>query len=184
MQGEDSGTSTPVVKEGDEDGAPMDDNEFSDLKRKKKSSKKKAADLEAFERELGEAHGEGDDGAHLDQVDDTELGDDVFSGGGAGGGRGDTESEPWKGSDRDYTYPEVCHTIPLQAPRIQYSLVPFNATHFYTVAEYELTYPFSYCIASIVCFMRRTLHYYRRQEGAIPLLPRRLCVKEIRNRFS
>lgn len=113
--------STPVAKDGDEDGAPIEDNDFSDLKKKKKSSKKKAAiDLEAFERELGEARGEGDDGGHLDQLDDGELGDDVFDRAGSGGGRGDTATEPWLGSDRDYAYPEVCSTLHLLRLLIRY----------------------------------------------------------------
>ena len=106
--GEDSGTSTPVAKDGEEGAAgAADDLDFSDLKKKKKKSKTKAAlDLEAFERELGEAGGEGDDGAHLDQLDENELGDDVFSSGG-GGHEGQAGAEPWLGSDRDYTYEEV-----------------------------------------------------------------------------
>ncbi|KAL5497841.1 SUI3 [Sanghuangporus vaninii] len=108
--GEESGLSTPVAKEV-EDGAaiPAEDLDFSDLKKKKKSTKKKAQlDLEAFERELGEATGAGTDGAHLDQLDDTELGDDVF----AHDGEGDAAhagAEPWLGSDRDYTYQELLH---------------------------------------------------------------------------
>ncbi|EJD01897.1 uncharacterized protein FOMMEDRAFT_141127 [Fomitiporia mediterranea MF3/22] len=105
--GEDSGASTPVAKEGDDGTAPAEDLDFSDLKKKKKSTKKKAAfDLEAFERELGEAQGDVVDGTHLDHFDENELGDDVFSHGGAAGDGG---AEPWLGSDRDYTYPELLH---------------------------------------------------------------------------
>ncbi|KAI5117904.1 hypothetical protein M0805_003599 [Coniferiporia weirii] len=107
---EDSGTSTPVVKEGEDGAAPADDLDFSDLKKKKKSAKKKAAfDLEAFERELGDAQGaEETDGAHLEHLDEGELGDDVFERGG-GEANGGVDSEPWLGSDRDYVYPELLH---------------------------------------------------------------------------
>lgn len=106
----DSGTSTPV--DGSAPAAtgatPGDDFDFSDLKKKKKTSKKKAAfDLEAFEKELGDAQGEDADGAHLDNLDEGELGDDVFAAGGEER-RVDNE-EPWLGSDRDYIYPEVCN---------------------------------------------------------------------------
>ncbi|PAV18176.1 eukaryotic translation initiation factor 2 beta [Pyrrhoderma noxium] len=106
----DSGTSTPV--DGSAPAAtgatPGDDFDFSDLKKKKKTSKKKAAfDLEAFEKELGDAQGEDADGAHLDNLDEGELGDDVFAAGGEER-RVDNE-EPWLGSDRDYIYPELLH---------------------------------------------------------------------------
>lgn len=115
--GEDgSGTSTPTV------AAPAaavpaisEDLDFSDLKKKKKSTKKKAAfDLEAFEKELHESkvkeaaaeEEEADDGEHLDEVDEAELGDDVFARGDAPAGI-DAGTEPWLDSDRDYTYSEL-----------------------------------------------------------------------------
>ncbi|THH05951.1 hypothetical protein EW145_g4435 [Phellinidium pouzarii] len=99
------------AKDDDDDAAGGDDLGFSDLKKKKKSVKKKAAfDLEAFERELGDAReAEDDDGAHLEHIDEGELGDDVFERA-EGEGRGaDANSEPWLGSDRDYAYPELLH---------------------------------------------------------------------------
>lgn len=119
--GEDSGTSTPVAKESKEGeegaAAPGEDLDFSDLKKKKKSSKKKAA--EQFMRELGDVQDEDVDGAHLENIDERELGDDVFaSGGGGGGGGGETEAEPWLGSDRDYLYPEVCFDTSLHTSKI------------------------------------------------------------------
>ncbi|KAJ8597668.1 hypothetical protein M405DRAFT_803404 [Rhizopogon salebrosus TDB-379] len=105
--GEDaSGASTPA-------SAPTatEDLDFSDIKKKKKSTKKKA--MEDFEKELNEAkakddadEGEPDDGAHLDEVDEAELGDDPFARNEAPAGI-DSGTEPWLGSDRDYTYPEL-----------------------------------------------------------------------------
>lgn len=93
--------------------AASEDLDFSDLKKKKKSTKKKAAlDMEAFEKELQVAKTKdadeeegGEEGIPL-EGDETELGDDPFT-------RGETTinidagSEPWLGSDRDYTYEEV-----------------------------------------------------------------------------
>jgi translation initiation factor 2 subunit 2 len=69
--------------------------------------------MEDFEKELNEAkakddadEGEPDDGAHLEEVDEAELGDDPFARNEAPAGI-DSGTEPWLGSDRDYTYPEV-----------------------------------------------------------------------------
>ena len=122
LQGDDSGTSTPLTKE---DAAPAeaaaitaDDLDFSDMKKKKKSSKKKAAfDLDAFEKELQAAPAAGGDdddddgpepdGAHLDDIDEAELGDDPFAQGGDAPVGLDAGNEPWLKSDRDYTYQEV-----------------------------------------------------------------------------
>lgn len=76
--------------------------------------------MEEFEKELGDnskpeksskkaadaSDGEGDDDGEYDEVNEApedELGDNPFSQGAGGGG----ESEPWLGSDRDYTYEEV-----------------------------------------------------------------------------
>lgn len=65
--------------------------------------------MEAFERELG-ARPEENDGDHVDDIDEAELGDDPFARGGDGEShRLDAGSEPWLGSDRDYTYPELLH---------------------------------------------------------------------------
>lgn len=81
--------------------------------KKKKKSKSKKLDLEAFEKELQETAAKdadddgGDDGEHLADLDETELGDDPFAQ--ADGPTGlDSGNEPWLKSDRDYTYPEVC----------------------------------------------------------------------------
>jgi len=114
--GDDSGTSTPA------DAAPAaaaggDDLDFSDLKKKKKSGKKKTAfDLDAFEKELNvskKADGEDDDEdagpqdtSHLDNIDEAELGDDVFAQSDAPVGV-ESGTEAWLKSDRDYTYPEL-----------------------------------------------------------------------------
>ena len=65
-------------------------------------------DLEAFEKELEEANKEEEEdiptGDHLDALEEEDLGDDVFARD-VGGGK--TGHEPWRGSDRDYTYEEV-----------------------------------------------------------------------------
>lgn len=93
---EGSGASTPLTKEAD-DGEDLD---FSDLKKKKKK-KKAAADLEAFEKELDD---DVPTGKHLDDLDEEELGDDVFASSSVTMSAG---QETWLGSDRDYTYDEV-----------------------------------------------------------------------------
>lgn len=110
-QGEEgSGTVTPTT-------GVADDLDFSDIKKKKKK-KKAAFDLEAFEKELSqskakdeevdvdEAGGE-PDGRHLDDVNEEDLGEDVFAQAHEAPAGADTQSEPWLSSDRDYTYQEV-----------------------------------------------------------------------------
>jgi hypothetical protein len=108
-----SGVATPA-------GAPpaaiaSEDLDFSDMKKKKKTTSKKKA-MEDFEKELGESKSkdaaegadevEIDDGEHLYDIDEAELGDDPFA-------RPevltsvDSGTEPWLTSDRDYTYQEV-----------------------------------------------------------------------------
>ncbi|KAL1744227.1 domain found in IF2B/IF5-domain-containing protein [Schizophyllum fasciatum] len=114
--GDDSGTSTPVSAPA---AGAAEDLDFSDIKKKKKSTKKKA-NLEEFERQLDESRSkikedgdeddEGLDGErNLDHLDDADLGDDPFAGGGGGGGvtEGAAGDEPWLKSDRDYTYQEL-----------------------------------------------------------------------------
>jgi translation initiation factor 2 subunit 2 len=91
-----------------------EDLDFSDVKKKKKSSKKKATfDLEAFEKELNESNAKegeedvGDDGEQLQEVDEADLGDDPFARGEEVTPGPDAGNEPWLTSNRDYTYPEV-----------------------------------------------------------------------------
>jgi len=102
---EGSGTATPV-------SAPTasEDLDFSDIKKKKKSTKKKA--MEDFEKELNDAkakddveENDGDDGEHLNDIDEADLGDDPFAHGAPTGV--DAGTEPWLSSDRDYTYSEL-----------------------------------------------------------------------------
>ena len=71
--------------------------------------------MEAFEKELQEskskdANADEDedipDGDHLNDIDEAELGDDVFDRSEAPAGV-DQGTEPWLGSDRDYTYQEL-----------------------------------------------------------------------------
>ena len=79
--------------------------------------------MEAFEKELNESKAkDGDDeeipdGKHLEEVDENDLGDDPFASGGGGGAAAslDAGSEPWLGSDRDYTYAEV-RIYPILSP--------------------------------------------------------------------
>ena len=109
-----SGTSTPAG--GPSAAIASEDLDFSDMKKKKKSSKKKA--MEDFEKELEESKSkdtaEGadevdiDDGEHLNDIDEAELGDDPFARPEAPTGV-DSGSEPWLTSDRDYTYQEVSY---------------------------------------------------------------------------
>ena len=86
--------------------------------------------MEEFERELGDmsiskpkkkkevkiADEEDDDdvpdGAEFEDLDEIELGDNPFAMGGGGSiGAGSADTEPWLGSDRDYTYQEVSSTF-------------------------------------------------------------------------
>ncbi|KAH7883037.1 eukaryotic translation initiation factor 2 beta [Phlebopus sp. FC_14] len=105
--GEDgTGTSTPVGAQ-----TASEDLDFSDMKKKKKSTKKKA--MEEFEKELNDAkskdeaeEAEVDDGEHLNDIDEAELGDDPFARPEAPTGV-DAGNEPWLTSDRDYTYQEL-----------------------------------------------------------------------------
>jgi translation initiation factor 2 subunit 2 len=80
--------------------------------------------MEDFEKELNEAKakddaedGELDDGEHLNDVDEADLGDDPFAHNEAPAGI-DSGTEPWLGSDRDYSYQEVCEfaVIPSLGP--------------------------------------------------------------------
>jgi translation initiation factor 2 subunit 2 len=93
--------------------------DFSDLKKKKKSSKKKTNfDMEAFEKELkssstADPAADADDDVEptpaVDLDDDADLGDDPFAQPSAGEVLASVSSgnEAWLSSDRDYTYPEV-----------------------------------------------------------------------------
>ena len=85
--------------------AAVPDADFlSDFKKKKTKKKKALAD---FEAELGEVQGDDVDGAHLDNLGEADLGDDVFSSSGETLVHSSSNEEPWLGSERDYTYPEV-----------------------------------------------------------------------------
>ncbi|KAI0027196.1 eukaryotic translation initiation factor 2 beta [Vararia minispora EC-137] len=134
---EGSGTSTPA-------GAPAgEDLDFSDLKKKKKSSKKKATfDLEAFEKELNESKAkdadEDEDGLADDtaDIDEADLGDDVFDRGPTPAGI-DSGSEPWLGSDRDYTYPELLQRFYSQLHAQNPSLLTSSGKR-YTIAPPQI----------------------------------------------
>ncbi|KZW00967.1 hypothetical protein EXIGLDRAFT_112772 [Exidia glandulosa HHB12029] len=95
----DDGAATPT--------AGGEDLDFSDIKKKKK----KKIDMSAFEKELEVSKDDDDDdvptGEHLDDVGD--LGDDPFFASHAVESSVgiDTGSEPWLGTDRDYTYQEL-----------------------------------------------------------------------------
>lgn len=71
--------------------------------------------MEAFEKELQESKSKDTnadededipDGEHLNDIDDADLGDDIFDRSEAPAGV-DQGTEPWLGSDRDYTYQEL-----------------------------------------------------------------------------
>lgn len=107
---EGSGTATPTT-------GVADDLDFSDLKKKKKK-KKAAFDLEAFEKELSQSKAKDEeadvdetggepDGHHLDDINEEDLGEDVFAHPHEAPASVDPQSEPWLASDRDYTYQEV-----------------------------------------------------------------------------
>ncbi|QRW13365.1 eukaryotic translation initiation factor 5 [Ceratobasidium sp. AG-Ba] len=106
-------TATPAS--GDATPAAGDDpNNFEGLKKKKKSSGKKAAfDMEAFEKELAgsaakpkEGDDEDEEGAdEIKNFDEGDLGEDVFAQ--PTTGDGGVVAETWLGTDRDYTYPEL-----------------------------------------------------------------------------
>jgi len=123
--GDDSGTSTPAVvpTEAPTTDVPAitpDDLDFSDIKKKKKSTKKKATfDLEAFEKELNDSKAKSSGGAeddddedepdtsHLDNIDEAELGEDPFAQPSDAPVGVDAGTEAWLRSDRDYTYQEL-----------------------------------------------------------------------------
>ncbi|KAH9914096.1 eukaryotic translation initiation factor 2 beta [Fomitopsis serialis] len=113
-----SGTSTPTAVPNAVPAA-TEDLDFSDLKKKKKSTKKKAAlDMEAFEKELNQAKAKdadeeegGEDAAA--EVDEVELGDDPFARN-EGTVSMDVGTEPWLSSDRDYTYQELLQRFYVQ----------------------------------------------------------------------
>jgi translation initiation factor 2 subunit 2 len=98
-----------------------EDLDFSDLKKKKKSAKKKTTfDLEAFEKELNEVKakdGGDDEGAdeveQMPEIDEVELGDDPFAQTGDLPTGIDAGNEPWLDTDRDYTYQEVSKAVVL-----------------------------------------------------------------------
>lgn len=102
-------TPAPVV-DGDEPPA-ADAFDLSDLKKRKKSSKKKAQmDLEAFEKELGAEKSKEDEEGEGEGGEDDELGEDPFAVAedAAPGVVGiNTGKEPWIGSERDYKYSEL-----------------------------------------------------------------------------
>lgn len=98
---------------------PNEDLDFSDMKKKKKAGKKKV--IEDLERELNEAKAKGDadaeanDGEHLNDFDEAELGDDPFARAEVPTGM-DSGTEPWLGSDRDYSYDEVGRILLVEPP--------------------------------------------------------------------
>jgi len=149
--GDDSGTSTPIPAAATPDvgasGEAVEDLDFSDLKKKKKSSKKKANfDMEAFEKELKSSAtvdataGDEDDGEPAPAVDldddDADLGDDPFAQPAPGeilAGMG-SGNEAWLKSDRDYTYPELLGRFYESLHLANPSLLSSSAGKRYTIA--------------------------------------------------
>ena len=62
-----------------------------------------------------EAGGE-PDGHHLDDVNEEDLGEDVFAHSHEAPAGVDTQNEPWLSSDRDYTYQEVSIEVRSRVP--------------------------------------------------------------------
>ncbi|KAF9045390.1 translation initiation factor [Panaeolus papilionaceus] len=127
-----------------------DDLDFSDMKKKKKTSKKKA-DLEAFEKELNDSKvkskGEGEDEededaevdtSHLDNIDEAELGDDPFAQAGDAPVGLDAGNEPWLKSDRDYTYQELLTRFYASLHAANPSLLSSASKKRYTIAPPQL----------------------------------------------
>jgi len=98
----------PPAADGDATPA-LDDFDLSDVKKRKRSTKKKAQmDLEAFEKELGAEKTKDGDEAGDGLGEDEDLGDDPFAAEDAAPVVGiNTGKEPWIGSDRDYKYTEL-----------------------------------------------------------------------------
>lgn len=156
--GDDSGTSTPAATTEPTPSAAAtatitpDDLDFSDLKKKKKSTKKKAAfDLEAFEKELNDskaksttAEEDDEDGpepdtTHLDHIDEAELGDDPFAQQGGDAPVGvDAGTEAWLKSDRDYTYPELLTRFYASLHAANPALLSTSSRKRYTIAPPQL----------------------------------------------
>ncbi|CAA7263271.1 unnamed protein product [Cyclocybe aegerita] len=153
--GEDSGTSTPAATEKASNDASQgptitaDDIDFSDMKKKKKSGKKKV-DLEAFEKEINESkakskddgadeeeEGLEPDGSHLDNIDEAELGDDPFAHADAPVGL-DAGNEAWLKSDRDYTYQELLTRFYASLHAANPSLLSSASKKRYTIAPPQL----------------------------------------------
>ncbi|KAJ7940677.1 translation initiation factor [Mycena leptocephala] len=148
--GDDSGTSTPVPAASTPDvgasGEAVEDLDFSDLKKKKKSSKKKTNfDMEAFEKELkssstADPAADADDDVEptpaVDLDDDADLGDDPFAQPSAGEVLASVSSgnEAWLSSDRDYTYPELLGRFYESLHLANPSLLSSSAGKRYTIA--------------------------------------------------
>ncbi len=111
--------------------------------------------MEAFEKELNESKAKGGDeeegeeegGAAMDDIDEAELGEDPFA-------RDvvtlDAGSEPWLGSDRDYTYPEASTT---------YNFLVECSNYLATVAPPSLLRATSCFQSSPSHFLWQTIHH-------------------------
>ncbi|CDW96664.1 hypothetical protein, partial [Sporisorium scitamineum] len=128
------------AEQSNQAAAEDDELNFGELKKKKKSKKKVALDLDAFEKEIGEADDKEDDAepatndAYAD-ADDEELGDNPFAQDAADDAEApkDNSIEAWQGTDRDYTYQEllgrVFKTLRAQNPALsgdkkKFTMVP------------------------------------------------------------
>ncbi|KAK4703408.1 translation initiation factor 2 subunit 2, partial [Phenoliferia sp. Uapishka_3] len=111
-----SATPAPAARVEESEAATGDNDEFADLKKKKKkgSSKKAAFDLEAFEKEIAEGKEEGEDGENDGDEGEVPEGEDPFKNEDAEEGEGVSkaiaaaEAKAWlKEGDRDYHYTEL-----------------------------------------------------------------------------
>ncbi|THH30837.1 hypothetical protein EUX98_g3353 [Antrodiella citrinella] len=141
LEGDVSGTSTPIAAPAAPAAAATEDLDFSDMKKKKK---KKVANFEAFEKELNDAKVKDDEDEDVpdglpEEIDEAELGDDPFATGAGGAGvvSIDAGAEPWLKSDRDYTYPELLQRFYLQLHAANPALLNSSGKR-YTIAPPQL----------------------------------------------
>ncbi|KAF8351974.1 domain found in IF2B/IF5-domain-containing protein [Amanita rubescens] len=148
---EPSGTATPPVEGAPAPGITADDLDFSDIKKKKKSSKKKPTfDLKEFEKELNQSKSKssGADGAGADEedegegfgennfeeIDEAELGENPFARAADAPVGVDAGNEAWLKSDRDYTYSELLTRFYGQLHAANPALLSSTSGKRYTIA--------------------------------------------------
>jgi len=118
------------------------------ISRKRRKRKKPAFDIEAFEKELSESKAKDEevdadeaggepDGRHLDDVNEEDLGEDVFAQSHETPAGVDSQIEPWLSSDRDYTYQELLQRFYAQLHASNPALFS-SSTKRYTIAPPQI----------------------------------------------